>query len=261
MTETFSFIRYAVNDGIAEITLDRPPANLIHMEMTREYFAALAAADADPAVRVIVVGGAGKGLSGGADLKYLESFGAEEMAAFLRAFYVEQVACTRALTKPIIAAVHGYAREGACTIAFCCDMVIAADDATFGYPGVPNIAAPPGMHTWILQRLVGRMKAAELIYTGKAINALEAERIGLITRVVPRDELRTTTLALAAEVAAMSPHALKLARDFIYATEDMPFAEVPEAALKVVSEAFSSADSLEARRAFNEKRKPLWKGR
>ncbi|MGO1118195.1 enoyl-CoA hydratase/isomerase family protein [Rhodovibrionaceae bacterium A322] len=258
---SFELVSYHVENKIAEIALNRPPLNLLDEKLTLEYFAALDQADQDPDVRVIVLSGNGKGLSAGVDLKWLEKFSAEDMHAFLRLFYVESIRKTRALSKPIIAMVHGYAREGACTLAFGCDMVIASDDATFGYPGVPNLAAPPGMHTWILQRLIGRMKAAELIYTGKAISAAEADRMGLITRVVPQDSLRDETLTLAQEVAAMSPLALSRTRAFMYQLEDMDFAEVPEAALDAVSSAFSSEDSLEARRAFNEKRKPNWTGK
>jgi enoyl-CoA hydratase/carnithine racemase len=261
MTKSYEFIRYAATDGIAEITLDRPPLNLIHRDMTLEYFAALEAADADKNVRVVVLGGAGKGLSGGMDLKHAKDFGAQAMHDFLRLFYIEQMQRCRAMSKPMIAMVQGFAMEGACTMAYGCDMIIAADDAKFGYPGGPNAGIPPGMHVWFLQRIIGRMKAAELIYTGKSISAPEAERLGLITRAVPRDELRAETMKLANEIAAMSPHTLRISREFMYAAEDMDFKDVPEAALKVVSDAFDSYDSLEARRAFNEKRKPMWKGR
>jgi len=261
MTENYEFIRYVVTDGIAEITLDRPPLNLIHRDMTLEYFDALEVADKDADVRVVILEGAGKGLSGGMDLKYAQDFDSKAIHDFLRLFYVENIARCRALSKPMIAMVQGFAREGACTMAFGCDMIIASDDASFGYPGVPNVGIPPGMHVWILQRLIGRMKAAELIFTGKAITAHEAERIGLITRVVPRADLRSETMKLAGEIAAMSPHALRISRKFMYECEDMDFKDIPEAALKVVSDAFDSEDSKEARRAFNEKRTPVWKGR
>ena len=107
------------------------------------------------------------------------------MEQFLRLFYVETLNIVRGLSKPIMAEVHGYAREGACTLAFACDMVIAADDADFGYPSVPNLAGPPGMHVWFLQRLIGRMRAAELIFTGEPISAQEAYRLGLILVLYP----------------------------------------------------------------------------
>lgn len=261
MPHDFQHISYLVEDGVADIMLDRPPLNLIDRDLTLEYFAALEKADRDPAVRVIILSGAGRGLSAGVNLRWLETFDAAEMKSFLRLYYVESIQRTRALSKPIIAQVHGDAREGGCTLAFGCDMVIAAEDATFGYPGVPNLAAPPGMHTWILQKLIGRMKAAELILTGKAITARQADEWGLITRAVPSENLRTETLTLARELSALSPLGLKRTRAFMYALEDMPFADVPEASVDAVSAVFDSADSTEARLAFNEKRAPNWTGR
>lgn len=167
----------------------------------------------------------------------------------------------RGLSKPIIAAVHGYVREGACTLAFACDMIIAADDADFGYPGVPNLAGPPGMHVWYLQRLIGRMRAAELIFTGEPISAQEAQQLGLITKIVPRLALEEETVKLGRKLCQMSPLALKNTRDLIYKMEDMPFSEVPETALKALAAAFDSEDGKEARDAFLEKRKPIWKGK
>ncbi len=257
----FTTLTYAVTDGIAEITLDRPPANLIDYELTYDYLKALGTADQDPDVKVIILNGKGKGLSGGVDLKFLESFGPTEMKEFLRLFYIKTVERVRALNKPIICAVHGYAREGACTLAFACDMVLASDDADFGYPGVPNLAAPPGMHVWHLQKLIGRMKAAELILTGEPMPAAEADRLGLITRMVKRDDLRDESFKLAAKMAALSPVGLRAARELMYRVEDMSFKEVPPTALDAMAVAFASEDSQEARRAFNEKRKPVWKGR
>lgn len=261
MSAQYQTIRYSVADGVASIVLDRPPVNLIDKAMTLEYFDALERADNDDDVRVIVLSGTGKGLSAGVDIRYMEDFGEEEMASFVELFYVEQVERVRALTKPIIASVHGFAREGACTMAFTCDMVIAADDATFGYPGVPNLAAPPGMHVWHLQRLLGRMRAAELILTGDPIGAEEAGRLGMVTKVVPRAELTEATLTLARRLAQMSPLALRRTRDLIYEMESMPFQDVPRRAAQAISEAFASDDSKEARLAFREKRSPVWKGR
>ncbi len=257
---TYNTLIYTASEGIAEIRLNRPPLNLIDKDSTFEYHHALQTADADPDVKVIVLCGNGKGLSAGVDLKFLESFSTADMEKFLRLFYVDTVKIVRGLSKPIIAAVHGYAREGACTLAFLCDMVIAADDADFAYPGVPNLAGPPGMHVWFLQKLIGRMKAAELILTGKAISATEAERLGMITRCVPRQSLDDETRQLARRLAEMSPLALQRSRDLMYEMENMHFDDVPEAALKALSATFDSDDSKEARKAFIEKRKPVWTG-
>lgn len=257
----YATLNYQIENGIGEITLNRPPLNLIDRDSTLEYHQALKAADADEACKVIVLAGNGKGLSAGVDLKFLLQFDGQEMEDFLRLFYVETLKITRSLNKPIIAAVHGYAREGACTLAFACDMILAADDADFGYPGVPNLAGPPGMHVWFLQRLIGRMRAAELIFTGEPITATEAARLGLITRVVPAQSLREEVLTLAEKIASMSPLALKRSKDLMYSMEDMNFTDVPEAALKALSAAFDSEDGREARKAFIEKRKPVWTGR
>ena len=258
---SFTSLQYEIEEQTAKIILDRPPANLIDRDMTLEYHAALRQADADPNVRVIVLAGNGPGLSGGVDLKYLEEFNSSEMKEFLRLFYIGTMDIVRGLSKPIIAAVHGYAREGACTLAFACDMIIAADDADFGYPGVPNLAAPPGMHVWILQRLIGRMKAAELIFTGKSLGAAHAERMGLITKVVGAGSLMYEAEKMSAKIAEMSPLALKRTRDLLYEMEDMNFQQVPETAVDALSSAFDSEDSKEARKAYIEKRKPVWTGK
>ncbi|WP_169566277.1 enoyl-CoA hydratase/isomerase family protein [Sneathiella limimaris] len=257
----FKTLKYITNGPIAEIILDRPPANLIDYDLTYEYLEALDLADKDEAIRVIILSGRGKGLSGGVDLKFLEQFGPTEMKDFLSLFYIKTVERVRSLTKPIIASVHGYAREGACTLAFACDMIIASEDADFGYPGVPNLAAPPGMHVWHLQELIGRMKAAKLIFTGEPITAPEADRLGLVTDVVPRDKLDAETKKLAEKIASMSPVALKISRELMYRVEGMNFKQVPPTALDAMAVAFASEDSQEARKAFVEKRKPIWKGR
>ncbi len=259
-TNSYQTLSYSTNNGIAHITFDKPPLNLIDEELTLEYHAALRQAESDQAAKVIVVSGKGKGLSAGLDIKFVESFEQPEMKEFLRLFYVETLSICRNLSKPMITMVHGFAREGACTLAFAGDMVIAADDADFGYPAVPNLAGPPGMHVWFLQRLIGRMKAAELIFTGEPISATEAASLGLITRVAPAEHLETETMALAARIASMSPLALKRTKKLLYEFEDMSFDQVPEVALDALSSAFNSDDSKEARKAFREKRKPKWTG-
>jgi enoyl-CoA hydratase/carnithine racemase len=261
MYDSYQTILYDCADGIASITLNRPPVNAINDTMTLEYFDALTRANGDDAVKVIVLSGAGKGMSAGVDIRYLEAFGTEEMARFLEMFYIEQVERVRGLNKPIIASVHGFAREGACTMAFTCDMIVAADDASFGYPGVPHLAAPPGMHVWHLQRLLGRMRATELILTGDPIGAKEAGQLGLVTKVVPRADLEAETRKLAVKLTRLSPSALRVTRNLIYEMENMSFKDVPRRALEATSGAFASEDSVEARRSFNEKRPPVWKGR
>ena len=145
MTSDYKFLHYDVSEGIASIKLDRP-VNAIHEAMMDEYFDALDHADRDDAVKVIVLSGEGKGLSAGADLKYLAGFGTDEMARFLEKFYIEQVERVRGLSKPIIAAVHGYARKVPARWPSHAT-VVASDDLSFGIQGA-QLAAPPGMHVW-----------------------------------------------------------------------------------------------------------------
>ena len=114
------------------------------------------------------------------------------------------------------------------------------------------------MHVWHLQRLLGRMKAAELILTGDPISAAEADKYGMVTKVVARAQLHDETMDLAKRLAQMSPRALRVTRELMYKMESMDFSEVPETAAKAISDAFASADSIEARRAFLEKRNPVW---
>ncbi len=261
MLKQFETIIYRREGSVARITLNKPPLNLIDQKMALEYLDALDTADRDTLAKVIILNGSGKGLSGGLDLRLFKSIDSSEMRKFLNLFYLGMTNRVRALTKPIIASVHGYAREGACTLAFACDMIIASDDATFGYPGIRNLAAPPGMHTWYLQRLTGRMKAAELIFTGEPIGAAEAERGGLITRVCPYKDLEAHTLKLALKIAEMSPLALKITRDMFYKMEDMDFKEMSQLAVDTVARCFDTQDSREARAAFTEKRDPLWTGK
>ncbi len=117
------------------------------------------------------------------------------------------------------------------------------------------------MHVWYLQRLIGRMRAAELIFTGEPIAAKEAHQLGLITKIVPSNELESSSRKLANKLCEMSPLALRRTRDLLYKMEDMPFTDVPETALKALAASFDSEDGKEARSAFLEKRKPLWKGK
>jgi enoyl-CoA hydratase/carnithine racemase len=116
------------------------------------------------------------------------------------------------------------------------------------------------MHVWFLQKILGRMKAAELIFTGEILKAKQAEEMGLVTKVVPSSKLTMATEELARKIIMMSPLAIKRTKELLYKMEDLDFAAVPEEAAEALSSAFSSNDSKEARKAFLEKRKPVWTG-
>ncbi len=155
---------------------------------------------------------------------------------------------------------NGPALEAGCTIAFACDMIVAADTASLGYPGLA-VGVPPGSHIWHAQRIVGRMKAAQMIFTAEPIGAVEAERIGLITKVVPADKLEEETLRLASRIASMSPALLKITRELFYRVENMDYWTAIKTIADTVSLSFDTMDSKEGRRAFVEKRKPVWQGK
>lgn len=257
----YQTIRYETFDKIAKITLDRPDArNAINMQMIEEYLAALDAANGDPGVVVIVVTGAGTAFSAGMDLKMAKEFGPREQKAYLDRLYPGMYQRTLSLAKPIIAQVNGPALEAGCTIAFACDMIVAADTAIFGYPGL-GVGIPPGSHIFHAQRIAGRMKAARMVFTAEPISAVEAERIGLITTVVPADKLEEETLRLASRIASMSPVLLKITRELFYRVESMDYWSAIKTVADGVSLSFDTLDSKEGRRAFVEKRKPIWQGK
>jgi len=261
MSKHYETILYEKEGNTATITLNRPPLNVINTDMMLEYLDALTIADNDPEIRVIVLTGAGRALSGGIDIKYFRHSGAAEMHDFMDLFYVKMMDRVRSLSKPIIASVHGIARAGACTLAFVCDMIIADEDATFGYPEIRNLGSPPGIHVWHVQRLVGQKKAFELLFTAEPIGATEAERIGLITKVVPNERLKEETHALASRVASMSPVALKFTRELFYRVENMDLRTAVRTVADSACLCFDFEDSREARDAFIEKRTPVFRGK
>lgn len=254
-------IIYEKQGKIARVTLNRPEArNALNPQMLREYLDTLDEADNDHEVGAIIVTGAGKAFSAGLDLKYARNQDGAEHRLWLKTFYWEMNDKVRSLSKPIIACLNGAARAGGCLIAFTCDMIIAADSASLGFPevirGITN-----GVNTWYVPRLVGRMKAAELFFTGDPISAAEAERIGLVNRAVPDERLEEETIKLASKIAGMPPISLKLIRECIYGTENLDFHSAVRVLEDKICLAFDTVDSKEGRRAFIEKRKPSWQGR
>lgn len=259
--ERYATITYETFDKIAKITLNRPEVrNAIDMRMIEEYLAALDVASDDPGVVVIIVTGAGTAFSSGMDLKMAKAFRPGDERAYLDRLYVRMYQKILTLPKPLIAQVNGPALEAGCTIAFACDMIVAADTASLGYPGLA-VGVPPGSHIFHAQRIAGRMKAAQMIFTAEPISAVEAERMGLITKVVPANRLEEETRRLASRIASMSPILLKITRELFYRVEHMDYLTAIKTIADTVSLSFDTIDSQEGRRAFVEKRKPVWQGR
>jgi len=239
------------------LRLNRPEArNAFNPELSAAVYAAFEAVDADPAVQVAVITGAGEhSFSAGADLKALATgTWTPDMLSLVHV-------CERGLAKPLIAAVNGTCLAGGLELALCCDLIVAAEPATFGLPEVKRgLVAGAGGVTRVCQR-IGLAPALEIVLTGDAIDAQRALGLGLINRIVPRAGLIDAAVDLAQRIAENAPVALRLAKrlahDVIGASEREAFV-LNQAVLQAIRQ---TEDSLEGPRAFAEKRKPVWKGR
>lgn len=250
-------------DGpIATLTLNRPAAlNAINAALIDGLYAACLQLADDEAVRVVIVRGAGdRAFCAGADLKERQALDLPATVR-LRARLVRAFRSLSALPMPTIAAVHGWALGGGFELALCCDLIIAADDARFGLPEVTLGILPGGGGTQLLPRLIGKSWAKLLIYTGRRIEATEAERLGIVVRVVPRGDLEAAARALAEEIADNAPISLRQAKKAI----DVGFPLDLDSAFAIEAEAYNatllSEDRLEGLRAFAERRKPVYRGR
>jgi len=248
--------------AVTLVTLNRPEAlNALSSAVLEDLIAAFAAFENDPAQRCAVLTGAGeKAFAAGADIK--------EMAAKpLADFYAQDTFArwtshlVNAVRKPWIAAVHGFALGGGCELAMMADFIIAADTAKFGQPEI-RLGVVPGMGgSQRLARAIGKPKAMEMILTGRTIDAAEAERAGLVARVVPAGELLDRALETAAAIAAMPPLAVLAAKELVGAAEELPLAEGLRLERRVFHMLAGTADKAEGMAAFIEKRAPVWTGR
>jgi enoyl-CoA hydratase len=248
--------------GVAVLTVQRPQRlNAIDAWTIEELKQAFLEFQQDDSVRCVIVTGAGeKAFVAGADINELAgdtSEGARQRALDGQRVFdlIEQ------LGKPVIAAVNGFALGGGCELAMACTFRIAADTARFGQPEI-NLGLIPGFAgTQRLARLVGRPKAMELILTGNPITAADALAIGLVTRVVPAAELMTAARALASELAAKPPVAMRYAMEAVNNGFEMPFADACRFEAALFGMVAATEDMKEGTRAFLEKRKAQFKGR
>jgi enoyl-CoA hydratase len=208
-------VLYEVNNHIALITVNRPEAlNALNTEVLQELDQAVSRAEADSDVYVAVITGAGKAFVAGADISQMKDFGAVEAKAFGE--YGNRVfARIESMSKPVIAAVNGFALGGGCELCMACDIRIAGTKAKFGQPEV-GLGITPGFGgTQRLPRIVGASKAKELIFTAETIGAEEALRIGLVSKVVPDEELMDTVMEMAAKIARNAQIAVRQSKDAI----------------------------------------------
>jgi enoyl-CoA hydratase len=248
--------------AVATVTINRPKVlNALNSDTIDELRRTLLELQRDDAIRVIVLTGAGeKAFVAGADINELAvqtpTSGREHALTGQHVFDLIEN-----LGKPVIAAINGFALGGGCELAMACTLRVAADTARLGQPEV-NLGLIPGYAgTQRLSRLVGRGRAMELILTGAPITAEEAQRIGLVNRVVPAAELATTVRTLAEQLAKSAPIALRYIINAVNKGAEMPFAEACQYEAALFGLVASTDDMREGTKAFLEKRKPDFKGR
>ncbi len=254
-------LRVETADGVATVTLDRPDAlNALTIPLKEALIAAFTALAADPEVRAIVLTGAGRAFCAGQDLKERLEPGAPPLDVELRDRYNPLVRAIREAPQPVIAAVNGVAAGAGASIAFACDLRIAAEGARFvlAFAGIGLI--PDSGATWTLQRLVGASKAAEIALLNEPLSAEEAARIGLVIRVVPAGDLAGEAGAIAARLAAQSPGALARTKRALQAGATSTFEEALELEATLQGEAGAQPDHAEGIAAFIEKRPPRFPG-
>lgn len=253
---------YEKSEGIATITINRPKAlNALNEETVLELLARLEDAKKDENVKVVVVTGAGdKAFSAGADLKMMKGAGAVK-GMHLSQVGQELTTEIEKLEKPVIAAINGYALGGGLELSMACDLRIASENAKLGQPEI-NVGLIPGWGgTQRLPRFVGKAIAKEMIFTGKMIDVKTAERLGLLNKVVPANELNAAVKKLANELMSKPPIGLELAKQLIHNSTEIDL----RVGLTHEAEAFgilaSTEDFKEGVTAFLEKRKPKYKGK
>ncbi len=257
---TYQNILVRTEGAVGIVTLNRPQAlNALNSPMMDELAAAMDGFEADGTIRCIIITGSEKAFAAGADITEMagKTFAEVYKEDFITKNW-EHVAHTR---KPVIAAVAGYALGGGCELAMMCDFIIAADNAKFGQPEI-NLAIGPGAGgTQRLTRAVGKAKAMELCLTGRMMDAAEAERAGLVARVVPLGDLLGETMKTAQKIAAASLPAMMMVKECVNSAFETTLAEGIRFERRLFHAMFATEDQKEGMAAFVEKRKPSFKDR
>jgi enoyl-CoA hydratase len=243
---------------VGVVTLNRPKQlNALNDQLMDELGAALKAFDADPAIGCMVVTGSEKAFAAGADIGAMASY---TFADVYKSDYITRNWETlRTVRKPVIAAVSGFALGGGCELAMMCDFIIAADNAKFGQPEIKLGIIPGAGGTQRLPRAVGKAKAMDLALTGRMMDATEAERAGLVSRVVPLDKLMEETLAAALMICEYSQVAVMAAKESINRAFEGPLADGMMFERRMFHALFATADQKEGMDAFVNKRKAAFK--
>ncbi len=255
-------LRITRHDRVAVLTLQRPEAmNAISMQMRAELRRALEGLQQDAGIGAVVLTGSGdKAFSAGMDLREFARLSSELGTAEIKRVRAANSDGIAAFDKPIIAAVNGLAMGGGVELALLCDIVFAAEDASFAFSEIKRGLMPGNGGTQRLSRRIGKPRALEMILTGRVVDAQEALAIGLVEFVVPRADLLTRALGLATQMAANAPLALRYAKVAVQRGAEMSLEDGLRLEQDLASFLYTTDDAKEGPRAFLEKRAPVWRG-
>lgn len=253
---TYETILTAMHGRVRLITLNRPQAlNALNRQLAAELIAAAEAADKDPAVGCIVVTGSAKAFAAGADIKEMQ---VQDFSTMFASDWFGEWERFTSVRKPVIAAVAGYALGGGCELAMMCDFILAADTARFGQPEI-RLGVIPGMGgSQRLTRFVGKSKAMDMCLTGRMMDAEEAERCGLVSRIVPVDQLLEEALSVASSIAEKSLPVAMMAKEAVNAAYETTLTQGVKFERRLFHSGFASHDQKEGMSAFIEKRDPFF---
>jgi enoyl-CoA hydratase len=243
--------------GIAQ--LNRPQQlNALNLDLMVELMEALESFEADPNIGCLIITGNERAFAAGADIKAMAE---ATPASMLQSPMIDQWDRLRRITKPVIAAVSGFALGGGCELAMACDMIVAGETAQFGQPEI-NLGVMPGAGgTQRMTLAVGKALAMEIVLNGRFLTAQEALRAGLVNRVVPTELYLDEAIRLGTEIAARAPMALRLAKEAVNAAFEMPLPASLAYERRLFYMLFSTEDQKEGMEAFITKRAPAWKGK
>ena len=249
----------AKDGAIGVITLNRPQAlNALSYALIKDLSLAMQELDADGEIRVMIVTGGEKVFAAGADIKEMSDKGPFDPLILERLAYRDKI---NKVSKPVIAAVNGFALGGGCELAMSCDIIVASENARFGQPEV-NLGIIPGSGgTQRLTHVLGKHRAMELVLTGDMLNATDAERLGLVNRVVPNELVLEEAKNIAKNIAGKPALAIKAAKEAVLKSANAPLDEGLDFERKSFYLLFASEDRSEGMKAFLEKRKPEFKGK
>ena len=255
----YTCIAIETRDHVGLIRLDRPKAlNALNATLMTELCDALQKFDADDDIGCIVITGSEKAFAAGADIKQMQPMSFVD--AYKQDLFGPEVNVIENVRKPMIAAVAGYALGGGCELAMMCDFILAADTAKFGQPEI-NLGVIPGIGgTQRLTRFVGKSKSMEMNLTGRFMDADEAERAGLVSRVIPADDLLDEAMSVAAKIADKAPLAVMAIKESVNRAYETTLAEGVRFERRLFNGLFATEDKQEGMEAFIEKREAKFKG-